>query len=219
MKVIAHRGCAELYPENTIHAFEQVAARVDMIEFDVRRCATGELVVFHDERLDRLTGATGSVGETPWAELRQLNVGDSDQGIPRLESVIEAIPSEVGLDIELKEPGLSEQVLELLSVGNRDVTVTANDPAVLAELSGHTPAVPRGFVFWEHPARGLEIARRHDCDVAVVEHQLCLEHGLTELAHESGLAVWAWTVADAATADELRTAGVDGLIVDRLDIL
>lgn len=219
MKVIAHRGCAELYPENTIHAFERVAARVDMIEFDVRRCASGELVVFHDERLDRLTGATGSVGETPWTELQQLTVGDSDQGIPRLESVIEAIPRDVGLDIELKEPGLSKEVLELLSVGNRDVTVTANDPAVLAELSEHTPAVPRGFVFWEHPSRGLEIARRYDCDVAVVEHQLCLEHGLTERAHESGLAVWAWTVTDGARADELRTAGVDGLIVDRLDIL
>lgn len=219
MKVIAHRGCAEQYPENTIHAFEQVADRVDLIEFDVRRCATGELVVFHDDRLDRLTGLNGSVSETSWAELQQLTVGDSDHGIPRLESVLEAMAPDVGLDIELKEPGLSEDVLEALSLEQRDVTLTANDPAVIAELSRTASNVPRGFIFWDAPGNGLELARRHECDVAVVEHQLCLEHGLVERAHESGLAVWAWTVTDRTTAADLRRAGVDGLIVDRLDIL
>lgn len=219
MKVIAHRGCAEQYPENTISAFEQVADRVDTIEFDVRRCATGELVVFHDELLDRLTGTTGSVGETPWADLQQLTVGDSDQGIPRLGSVIEAIPRDIGLDIELKEPGLSADVLDLLSAEDREVTMTANDPSVIAELARTAPDVPRGFIFWEEPAGGLELARRQGCDVAVVEHRLCLEHGLVEQAHEAGLGVWAWTVTDRATAGDLRTAGVDGLIVDRLDIV
>lgn len=219
MKVIAHRGCAEQYPENTIHAFEQVAPRVDLIEFDVRRCGSGELVAFHDERLDRLTGATGPVAETPWAELRELTVAGSEHGIPRLESVVAAIPRDVGLDIELKEPGLGDDVLEAVSVADREVTMTANDPAVVAELRRTAPTVPRGFVFWEHPGAGLDVARRHECDVVAVERGLCLEHDLVDRAHESGLEVWAWTVAEPAPADELRAAGVDGLIVDRLDVL
>lgn len=69
MELVAHRGCAWPQPENTLRAIHDAGSRLPAVEFDVRRCGTGELVVFHDEKVDRVTDQTGLVGELPWAEI------------------------------------------------------------------------------------------------------------------------------------------------------
>ncbi|HEX7955748.1 MAG TPA: glycerophosphodiester phosphodiesterase family protein, partial [Pyrinomonadaceae bacterium] len=71
---IAHRGGAGLWPENTLHAFEHAAALgVDVIETDVRATADGEIVVFHDERVERTTDGAGEVRALTLADLKRLD--------------------------------------------------------------------------------------------------------------------------------------------------
>ena len=72
--LIGHRGCAAQYPENTVGAIERAAPHVDAVEIDVRRCGSGEVVVVHDADLGRLTGASGSVADADYDELRDLTV-------------------------------------------------------------------------------------------------------------------------------------------------
>lgn len=219
MQLIAHRGCADQYPENTVFAAEQSAPHVDAIEIDVRRCATGELVVFHDARLDRLTDRTGEVAETPWSELQTLRIDETPYGIPRLADLLQAVPPDVGLDIELKEPGLVDDVLELIEPSDRAVALTANQAAVVEAIVEGASGQASGFVFWDDPRRGLEAAGRLDCDLIVPEASLCLETDLIETAQARGFDVWVWTVNDPETASKLRRAGADGLIVDRWDVV
>src|SRR5215212_8356264 len=72
--VIAHRGGAGLWPENTLYAFERAAAMgVDVIETDVRATKDGELVVIHDDNVNRTTGGAGAVGALTLAELKRLD--------------------------------------------------------------------------------------------------------------------------------------------------
>lgn len=219
MQLIAHRGCADQYPENTVFAAEQAAPHVDAIEIDVRRCATDELVVFHDARLDRLTERTGPVAEVPWSELRTLRIGDTEHGIPRLAEFLRAVPDGVGLDIELKESGLVEDVLALVEPTERAVTLTANQAAVVEAMVEQSDGQKAGFIFWDDPWQGLDAARRLDCDLIVPEFSLCLGTDLIDAAHSQGFDVWVWTVDDRETAAELRRAGADGLIVDRWDVV
>src|SRR5574342_77057 len=73
---IAHRGASGSFPENTRLAFEKaIEARVDMIEFDCQLTKDGHIVVFHDERLNRIAGVNGSVNKLTLADLKKLDVG------------------------------------------------------------------------------------------------------------------------------------------------
>lgn len=123
--VIAHRGFADVHPENTITALERAATASDApaattVELDVMPCATGEPVVFHDETLDRLTNPPASlegaaVWETPLEALRTLDVLDSGEPIPLLAEALTAIPDSVRVNVELKHPGVDPGPAGLLS--------------------------------------------------------------------------------------------------------
>lgn len=69
MKRIAHRGFAGKYPENTLAAVQQAATRADMIELDLRRCRSGEIVVVHDGIVDAVTDACGRVNDLSATDL------------------------------------------------------------------------------------------------------------------------------------------------------
>lgn len=120
--VIAHRGYAGLYPENTVGAVEAAsrgghddagATRgADMIEIDVMPTGAGEVVVFHDSRLSErdggergLTDANGVVWETSTDVVTRADVLESGETVPLLTDVLSAIPTGVAVNIEFKNPG------------------------------------------------------------------------------------------------------------------
>ena len=111
MRLIAHRGFAGVNPENTLTAVGEAATVADAVEVDIRRCATGELVVVHDETVDRVTDGEGPVADHSLAELRGLDVLGTGEGVPTLEAVLEAVPDGVGANVELKEPGTAADAL------------------------------------------------------------------------------------------------------------
>lgn len=213
MRFIAHRGCMAQYPENTLTAMRRSAPAVDMIETDVRRCGSGELVVFHDERLDRVTDATGRLAETPYEDLRAVDVLDSGEGVPLLEDVFEAVPSNVGLNLELKDDGVAADAVETAAQYDHDVVISAFDAE---ELS---PAVDSSFtsvayLFYEDPIESLDVATRLGCEYVHPHHRLCVGTDLIDRIHERGFEVNTWTVETAETLDELRELGVDGVVID-----
>ena len=76
MRLLAHRGASADFPENTLEAMRGAMEQgADGVELDVIRCGSGELVVCHDEWLDRLAGLHWDVRETPWRKLKRLDVG------------------------------------------------------------------------------------------------------------------------------------------------
>ena len=78
MKIWAHRGCSQMYPENTIMAFARAIEIKGLagIELDIQMTKDGEIVVIHDERVDRTTDGTGYVKDYTYAELRKLSIED-----------------------------------------------------------------------------------------------------------------------------------------------
>lgn len=201
--VIAHRGFAGTYPENTraamraTTAFEGSATATpfgaDAVEIDVVPCATGELVVFHDAYLDRLTDASGeladrTIWETPFSRLRELEVLDTSETVPLLSELLETIPPSVTVNVELKNPGttparsyrelsgtqrssydrawgsVAASLADAVDGFDHDLLFTSSFEGALRALAEHLPSTPRGYLFWDDVERGLGITRRYDCE-------------------------------------------------------
>ena len=86
MRIWAHRGCSQACPENTLLAFEKAAALKDLagIELDIQLTRDGEIVVCHDEKVDRTTDGTGEIRSFTLTELKKLKI---DAGNGRMEQI------------------------------------------------------------------------------------------------------------------------------------
>ena len=219
MNVIAHRGFCEEAPENTVVAFERAAGRADAVEFDVRRCASGEIVVFHDETVDRATDGTGPVAEHTLSELRSLRVDGSDVGVPTLEEVLDAVDPGLSISIELKERGVAEEVLETVSERPHDVVLSSFDTGALAEVREVDESAPRAFITRGPWTRPFSVVDRLGCSHLHLRWQACLLPGMVRLARRRDLVVNAWTIRRPSVARTLDRIGVDGIAVDRLDVV
>lgn len=218
MRLIAHRGFASLYPENTLRAVEEAVALADEIEVDVRRCDSGELVVVHDETVDRVSDGTGAVASHSLAELRDLNVLGTGQGVPTLAEVLSTVPPEIGVNAELKEAGLAEDAIRLSRRADPYVTVSSFLVGALEDCRDVDEAVPRAYVFDGHPRRAMEVARTLDCSFVHPSADCCDDRLVCE-AHAAGMSVNVWTVDSRSDARPLAEMGVDGVIADRWGVL
>lgn len=195
-KIIAHRGFAGKYPENTVGAVKRSAKDgADMIEIDIMLTADERVVVFHDDKLSSrdggergLTDMEGNLWEYTWEELKDAEVLESGETIPTLEQTLEAIPDDVGVNIEFKHPGatdlyfaqklsdetleqqkekwrpITENALEIASGCGNDILVSSFYEAALAAVREEDPDVPVAFLFWDSIEEGLEITREYDCE-------------------------------------------------------
>ncbi len=114
MQKIGHRGAKAYVAENTIESIQKALEfGVDGIEIDVHVCASGELVVFHDFTLDRMTNGTGEIGKKTLSELKELRV-DGHYKIPTLEEVLHIINKTCLLNIELKGRHTAAKTVEVI---------------------------------------------------------------------------------------------------------
>lgn len=128
MKIWAHRGCGQMYPENTLLAFEKAAAIQGLtgIELDIQLTRDGRMAVCHDERVDRTTDGTGELRSYNMAELKLLAI-DAGNGrqerIPEIDEVLDLLEarlkSGMKLNIELKNSmipyeGMEQKIIDLV---------------------------------------------------------------------------------------------------------
>ena len=216
--VIAHRGFANERPENTLPAVRYAAERADGIEVDVRRCGSGELVCVHDETLERLTDGDDArrIDRTDWETLRTLSVESSDARVPRLAEVLEAVPADVRLNVELKERGLAPDLLSLLAEHDGAYLVSSFDATALRQVRSLADDPSLAYIFGDaaDPAAALETAAELDCAAVHPSTGLCFETNVIGRAHDRGFAVNAWTVDSGTEAALLALAGVDGVFAD-----
>ncbi|HTK34322.1 MAG TPA: glycerophosphodiester phosphodiesterase family protein [Caulobacteraceae bacterium] len=148
---VAHRGLWSAgRPENTLAAFEAAAEAGYGIELDVQLSADGEVMVFHDDRLDRLTARSGRLAERLAATLTALKVQGSDQTIPRLREVLARVAGRTLVLVELKVLGgeegrLEPRVAEILDTYDGPAAVIGFNPHALAWFAEHRPTRLRGL--------------------------------------------------------------------------
>lgn len=216
--IVGHRGCADQYPENTIAAIEAAAPHVDAVEIDVRRCGSGELVVFHDDTLDRVTDREGRVAETPLSTLEELRVCGSDATIPTLEELLAGVPDGVAVNVELKEPGVAEAAMDVCAAAETEVLYSSFFPQELRTLRAADGDAPLAVLCHQGVDQRLALAEELNAVAFHPSVELAVETDVVTSAHERGLAVNVWTAETASDVETLRERGVDGIIADRWDV-
>ena len=224
---LAHRGGAGLAAENTLDAFGRAyALGIRYLETDVRLTADGELVAFHDRRVDRVTGLRGRVGRFPLATLAATPVLGGGCVLP-LAEVFAAFP-DACFTVDVKEAAAVEPLARLLldtRAADR-VCAAASHGSWLRELRERTgPAITTALPWRALAQLASPRAFGHDGSAAFAHVPLRLgrvpvfRENLVARAHDAGIRVVVWTVDDADTMHRLLDRGVDGIITDRPDVL
>ncbi len=109
---IGHRGACGYEPENTLRSFKRALdLQVDMVEFDVYTLAGGEIVIIHDDKVNRTTNGHGYVLDKNFEEIRKLDAGQGEK-IPTLEEALDLIDKKCQVNIELKGAELPSRFIE-----------------------------------------------------------------------------------------------------------
>ncbi len=213
---IAHRGASGYLPENTLAAFRlAVEQGADAVELDVHLSADGYLVVMHDPTVDRTTDGHGYVRDMTLAEIRRLR--SRGEPVPLLEEVLEALPRNVLVAIEVKNGpiyyhGIEDAVVSVLLRYQRveSSLVISFDHQVVRQVRNLAPEVRTGVLFVCSPVRPAYLARAAAAQ-AVLPHWAYVTSGLVSSAHRAGLPVYAWVADEEQVVRRLLALRVDGI--------
>ncbi|MCI0765304.1 glycerophosphodiester phosphodiesterase [Bacillus sp. TL12] len=226
--IFAHRGVKGTHPENTMIAFQE-AERVGAhgIELDVHLAKDGELVVIHDETVDRTTNGIGLVSEKTVAELQALDAGSHKDPsfhqakiLTLREVLIWLSTTNLELNIELKTdvihyPGIEERVVDLVReyhLSNQIIFSSFNHDSVslLAELA---PGIPRAILYDEPIADPIAEAKKREATGLHPNFQL-LTKEFVQTAQQQGYVFRPYTINEYKDLQTMIDYGVDVIITD-----
>ncbi len=218
--IIGHRGACGFAPENTVKSFKKaIDLGLLMTECDVRLCKSGDLVVIHDDTVDRTTNGTGLVADKTWDELRKLDAGEGEH-IPNLTEVLNFMDHQIKLDIELKEPGTAKPVAAVINqfVDEKDwqysdFFVTSFNHEELQIFNKLCPDVPIGALFSELPTDLESIIHIMNPNVIIVSQKYITPEFVAKV-HALGKRIFVYTVNDQKRLEEVKHMGVDGIFTD-----
>jgi glycerophosphoryl diester phosphodiesterase len=216
---IGHRGARAYEPENTLLSFKKaLEIGVDAVEFDVRRVRSGELVVIHDDKVDRTTNGSGAVNALTLSEIRQFTT-EKGEKIPTLEEALDYLDNKAKILIELKESGLEEDLLALIRKKNltKNVIIVSFLEEALRKTKSIIDDIETGLIYVKHK-NPIEAAL--DLRVSYILPLYRFTHSkLIQKVHENGLKVIVWTINSHEEAYEYAKKGVDGIASDKPSIL
>jgi glycerophosphoryl diester phosphodiesterase len=221
-RIFAHRGASGTEPENTLRSFRKALEMgAEWVELDVH-IVEGELIVFHDDHLERRTNGTGLLSDRSLAYLRSLDAGDGER-IPLLGEVMDLISGRAGVNIELKGGRTAQPLAALLSGRIRSgewnperILVSSFNHPELAEFKGRCTDVPVGALFMGAPHDLDAVRNDWRCDSVHLSRNH-VDRETVDGAHRLGMKVFVYTVNRPADAERMKNLGVDGVFTDYPD--
>ncbi len=237
--LFGHRGASLYAPENTWESFElAMCVGADVLETDVHMTRDGEVVVIHDETVDRTTNGHGRVRDLTYPELTALDAGwhfapspgdyrfrDRGVVVPRLADVLRQF-GKAGFNIEVKqrEPSMVRAVLDVLAAaGTTQVVLAAADDRIMAELELARPGVPLGLSAGQVMGvlrdawlgRSLDRFAGRALQIPPRWRGVPVASGrVLAAARAAGIETHLWTLNDPRQAERWLARGVDGVMSD-----
>lgn len=218
--VIGHRGAMGHETENTLASIQKaIDLDADMIEIDVFIIKSGEIVVFHDDEVDRLTDGTGKIEAYDWEGLQQLNL-EGGHKIPTLQQVLDVIDNEVILNIELKGANTAKPTNQIVheycdSKGwDLDSFVISSFRwDELKDMRMVDNKIPIAILIGKDPLEAISIGKELDAVAINPGYKSLTEGNVAEMQAE-GFKVYPWTVNEADDIALMKSFGVDGIITN-----
>ena len=226
MIIFAHRGLSGEYPENSLKAFKKaVEAKVDGIEFDVHITKDKVPVVIHDFKIDRVSNGKGYVANFTFSELRKFVLREN-QFIPRLEEVLEIIPPDMPINVELKGNNSAFYTYEVLErfIKNKKLSYkliivssfSHREIKAFAELSNNKFKL--GVVLSAIPISYIKFAKKLSA-YCINPSIAYITKRMVKKAHSNGFKVFLWTVNNEKQLKKAVKLNVDGVFSNYADKL
>jgi glycerophosphoryl diester phosphodiesterase len=228
-QVIGHRGAALDAPENTLESFREAGRQgAKWVEFDVSLTADDQVLVMHDDTLDRTTNGKGPASAQSMAELKKLDAGFwfgakfTGVKLPTLAETV-ALLTELDMNCNCEIKG-SKRNLETAKAVMAELRRTwpADKPKPLISsfeleclrgAQASAPEFPRGFLIWGKPVDWLSQARSVAASTMNIDNDHATQPWMTELK-QAGYGVLVWTVDAPERAARVMEWGADGIITD-----
>ncbi|WP_439621795.1 glycerophosphodiester phosphodiesterase [Gemmata sp.] len=235
VEIVAHRGASHDAPENTVASFKLAwEQKADGGELDVFITKDGKLVVCHDRDTKRLAGVSKVIPDTPFEELRALDVGKwkgekfAGERIPTLAEMLATAPEGKLVFVEVKcgpeaVPEL-DRVLKASKLRPAQTPVISFSADVVAAVKKARPDLPAYWIVDLKPKKGAKppaaadlVARAKEIkadglDLSVTD---ALDEAFVRAVRDAGLRLYVWTVNDADVARRMVKLGVEGITTDR----
>ncbi len=220
MLKIGHRGAKGYKPENTLVSFQKALdLQVDGIELDVHLSADGEIIVIHDETIDRTTDGKGFVNELSLQELKAFLI-DEKHEIPTLEEVFDLVNKKCFINIELKSHDVTDKVVALIEKyvnkkgWNYDhFLVSSFDWNALQEVSLLNDKIGIGVLTETDLDLALAFAKTIQAKSIHPYFHLITQES-TALIQAKGFQVFPWTINELEDIQKIKTYNVNGIITD-----
>lgn len=220
---IAHRGARGYGEENTLGAFKNaLAMEIDAIELDVRICKTGELVIIHDETVDRTTNGKGLVSEKSFSEIRKLETKNKEK-IPTIQEALDLINKKSKVAIELKVKGIAEPISKIIEEYVRKKGWNYNHFVIfsfhrkeLHKFHALSPNIPIALLIVFTRLRHARFVKKEKVFAFGINISRLTKRFIKK-AHEKEIKVFTYTVNEPKLIEKAKKMGVDGIISDYPD--
>ncbi|MFD2117454.1 glycerophosphodiester phosphodiesterase [Paenibacillus yanchengensis] len=225
--IIAHRGSSKVAPENTMAAFALgVNEGCQMIELDVHMTKDAQIVVCHDDTLDRTTNGKGDIATLHYSKIKQYDAGSwfhkkyAGQYVPLLEEVLHATPADIMFNVEIKHgklPQINKRIVKVLQANNwiNRVVISSFDYNYLIHIKKLVPEIQIGLLY-DHSQFSFEV---FEAQAGVEVYSLHPRYNLVtaaymEKAKAADKKVFPWTVDSEKMWRKLISLEVDGIITN-----
>ena len=235
--ICAHQGNGGGKPANTVVAFTNaVALGAVMVEFDVKRCKTGELVIMHDGTVDRTTNGKGAVADLTFDEIRKLTVKwpehpDANVKVPTFDEAIDCLPTEgIWINCHCAANVATEVALKIKAKGRLHQAFIATSLSAIEEarkavpdiLSCNMSRTVKGrdayFKPWPPEMNTLYAKQtiEHKCQFLQLLYPC--SRADVEMLHAAGVKVSYFKCDQSEKAKQLRDLGIDVILSDRIEV-
>ena len=220
MLKIGHRGAKGYEPENTFVSFQKALdMQVDGIELDVHLSSDSEIIVIHDETIDRTTNGKGFVNTLSLLELSAIRI-DGKYEIPTLKEVFDLVNQDCFINIELKSYEATDKVVSLIEkyVAKKGwkydrFLVSSFDWNALQQVAFLNDKIPIGVLTETDLDLALAFAKFIQAK-SIHPHFHLLTKENTAQIQQKGLQVFPWTINEVEDIQKIKTFNVNGIITD-----
>jgi glycerophosphoryl diester phosphodiesterase len=227
MLIFAHRGYSAKFPENSLTAFKKAfEAGADGVELDVRLTRDGKIIVFHDADMKRMFGIDRRSRDTDYSDIEKLRF--SGESVPILSEVLDIIPKDGWVIVEVKEFDAGEAAVQLvIEKGLKKRAIFSSfDHELVKELKYHHPRMNFAFLIGEEHAKADRneminyILKTHPHSVHVPKDAFDLfpkeARHFVNFLKENGIDVYLWNTNDLDFVKK-NASLFDGVIVDEVE--
>ncbi len=225
MVKIGHRGAMGYEPENTLRSIEKALEQnVDMVEFDVQALKDGEIILMHDDTLDRTTNGHGFVAEKTLKEIKQLDAGKGEK-VPTLQEALDVIDKKVPVIIEmtgfLTTASLVSDIISYNVKKNNwkyeDIMVSSFIHPELLLFREYLPQVKIGANISAIPVSYARFAQEIGVDFVATENLYLKDDKFVKDAQARGLEMYLYSVDDPYYLQRYEKFGIDGVFSNKPD--